>query len=152
MKKIILILFVVISLLGCESYEEVNDTTLKEAILSGDIIHIEDYDDEYNLTTINNIVVGKIRKSITYDCFGAPSCVSLDENYRALVRTSTDDFAFWCGDCTGITYFSTNYYNPYWYNNLFPPLRGQIQGSGYLAKIIAFCLLFPAVECSDYFD
>jgi predicted RecA/RadA family phage recombinase len=105
---------------GCDpECEEIEDPNIvANAIQAGDIVTITDDD----IVQINGITVGRRAFSLTTGCFGIPECVSINDTHRGVVKKSIDDFAIYddVEEITGTTYFSTEFYGPYWAGNAAP--------------------------------
>jgi hypothetical protein len=144
MKGLCILFVTCVFLLGCcdDCREQVDENEIAKAIKSGAMVNIDD-----DMISIDGIVVGHTARAITTGCFGIPECIRLDETNRGIVKKSTDDFSSY-GEAeandppTGVTYFSTNFYGPYWYSNgTYTAMRALITAGGgtYPGKRIGWC-------------
>lgn len=49
-------------------------------------------------------------RAVTTGCFGIPTCVRMDDPRRLVVQRVTWKLGMYCTNCTGVTYFLSNYY------------------------------------------
>jgi hypothetical protein len=145
---------------GCDAANLDNDSTIKDAILNGEIVKLSDVDSEgLSEVSINGIAIGTIHQAITIGCFEIPTCVRINElGGRSIVRLTTDDFAIYEEESaseppTGVLYFSTLFYSPYFYTNgNYHAHRALVDAHGdgeYTGKRLGYCLGVGNPHCAE---
>jgi len=162
MKKLTLFMFVFVFMFSfaCEAEEEINDTFLIDAILSGDVIDIEDNSVSLGKAVgiLSTDVAVKTHAVITCNLFGYPEiCSATGTKGRALGREATgdateDDITTYReassesdpGDLGGMTIYSNVWYpNSADTNVNHLALRGAVAswGAGWNNARVDFCTI-----------
>jgi hypothetical protein len=71
-----------------------SEEEIASRISNGEVVQVE--------TTKSPIIIG---------CLGQPWCVCLDEERRAIMRKSNGELTVFCLNCSGVTYFSSDFYD-----------------------------------------
>jgi len=132
--------------LGCEP-EDVTSYAdeIIAALQAGEIVEIQE------AVEVDGILISESSKAVTTGCFGFDWCVRMDDSNRGIVEMSSDDFVVYAEESsaeppTGVTYFSTNFYNPYWATNgNYHAMRALVDlaGGGYPGKRVGWCNNHP---------
>jgi hypothetical protein len=140
-------LVIVVSLCACEpETKKVDENFIVDAMQDGKIVTVEKED-----VIINGVVVGELSEPLTTGCFSIPECVRMDEVNRGIIKKLTDDFSNYAeaeaqSPPTGVTYFLTTYYGPYWATNgTYTAMRALITATGgeYPGKRVGWCNNHP---------
>lgn len=158
MKNVLFIVTIALLVISCEPCGEIDDTFLVDAILSGDVITIEDHD-----VTVNGEFIGILSPNvaikryavITCNLFGYPEiCSMTGTKGRALGKSSgsptEDDITTYReagseadpGDLSGMTLYSNVHYPNDDDTNANPnALRGLVSawGAGWNNARVDFC-------------
>jgi len=156
MKNVLCILVLSCLLFGC--HEEVDNDFIVEQIEQGAIVTVQITGGDFNDVAVNGIVVGVVHKSILVGCFGYEWCVKLTESSRGIIRISDDAFVMYGEEGSaeppsGSTYFSTDFYGPYWYTNgnyhAFRALVDAHDSGEYTGKRLGYCLGVGNPHCNE---
>lgn len=129
---------------GCDDEVQPPTNEIIDALQSGEIIVVD--------TPIDADGIIAVKKSaVTTGCFGFAWCVRMDETNRGIIKKSIDDFSVYAESTadeppTGVTYFSSDFYGPYWATNgTYTAMRALITAGGgdYPGKRIGWCNNHP---------
>lgn len=132
--------------LGCEPDAGTSSADeIIAALQAGEIVEIP------SVVESDGILISESSKAVTTGCFGFDWCVRMDDLNRGIVSLATDDFTVYAEESSeeppsGITYFSTNFYSPYWATNgNYHAMRALVDlaGGGYTGKRIGWCNNHP---------